>query len=243
VAEPEVSQLRDALTVLARDVDRHEEALRAGVADVARVQVAADQATAAAEQANTAAGRLAHGVAAVAEQLRAVRQELAGGADDDAQREPPWMYVEDPVTAAAILERLARWLVEVLLRYPDAEDFGECWAWHPSVVAELLALEAAWYDAYLGKTATAGKVMDWHDRHRPGTVERVKRELNQCSLAEHRVGGTKEYRPVYLAGVDQLPDLAAWWASSHGASAAPAPSRAVVAEADAYRKTRLQQHY
>jgi hypothetical protein len=88
------------------------------------------------------------------------------------------------------LTELGGWLDEVFVEYPDAVDtLGDCWPCHPWVVEELLALKAAWHEAYESERASGSKAVDWHDRHRPGAVTRISRALSACSAAAHRPGG------------------------------------------------------
>lgn len=149
---------------------------------------------------------------------------------------PPlsWLTISDPAEARAAMADLVDWLGAVYVQYPDAH-LAPCWAWHPSVVAELLACRAMWVEAYEGADASALRVADWHDRWRLGAMRRVNAALRDCSLDRHQVDGPLSYRPPQVPAVDQVDELATWWADTRGATRAPAPSAALVATVDAQR--------
>lgn len=188
----------------------------------------------AAEAADQAAG--AHkGIARVVELMEeaAARRSTDGG-DDDAplQVSPPWLVVDDLDTARMDLADLVGWLQAVYLRY-DKVTLSDCWMWHPGVIAELTALRNAWSAAHYGDRASAAAVMDWHDRYRPGCVQRLDKVIGSCGLDRHDVGGEQEYRPVRVPGTDLSAEIAEWWTSTKGSTAAPAPTKAMHADARA----------
>ena len=127
----------------------------------------------------------------------------------------------DPAVAEAMLTRLAQWVAGVYLRYPDAR-LPDCWLWHPEVIEELLWLHQAWLAAYAeGARVTAAA--DWHDRHRPGVLARIKSTADMCALDDHQPGKIR-HRPARTAPVlDALPVIAAWWSTERD-KPAPAPS-------------------
>lgn len=212
------------LRLLERDVDRHAK-------DIGDLRAAVEKAQETGDSAHRGLG--SHGRAI--EGLTRIRdqQQTSAAADDDAGPGiVSWLTLDDPAAAGDILADLADWLRTVYVRYPGSR-LADCWAWHPSVVAELLAVRDMWTAAYEGERASARAVMDWHDRDRPGTARRVGDELGGCSLERHTAGGPMEYRPARLDGTDLLGDLADWWADSHGATAAPPPTPAMLAEARA----------
>jgi hypothetical protein len=66
----------------------------------------------------------------------------------------------------------------VLSCYPrTTEALSDCWPYHPWVVEELVALNAAWVEAYQGERASGAKAVDWHDRHLTGTLNRIHSAL------------------------------------------------------------------
>lgn len=113
-------------------------------------------------------------------------------------------------TLQAVAEDLARWLARVYLRYPGAR-LPSCWAWHPAVVEELLWLRQAHAEAL----ATSGdKLGVWHDRARPGVVQRVARYLDDCELSRHRAGADRHHATDAQAPLTEYVDLvAAVWAN------------------------------
>ncbi|SBT63113.1 hypothetical protein GA0070622_0066 [Micromonospora sediminicola] len=181
------------------------------------------------------------GVVVLAEAIERLRaaggSSETGSADDHSKPTPSWLTIDDPGAAAAALGELAEWLRTVYVRYSGAA-LGDCWLWHPDVVTELLALREAWISAYQGPRASAETVMDWHDRYRPGTVARVNAALGRCYLQQHLATGELSYSPARLSATEQVADIARWWATSHGDTAAPPPSPNVVAESAAARSTR-----
>jgi len=121
---------------------------------------------------------------------------------------------------ARVVEELSGWLATVLLRYPDAAAvLPECWLWHPDLVEELVWLSHAWHAAYTGPTASPAAAGDWHDRYRPGVIERLKRNAAGCSLERH----SHPAPPVEVPVPDAAAAIASWWAT-HRDSAAPVPT-------------------
>ena len=104
-------------------------------------------------------------------------------ADDMSQS---WLLNQRP----QMLDRLREWLEQVLIHYPGStQALGPCWPLHPWIVEELLALRAAWFEAYEGERASATRTVDWHDRYRPGVVRRITEHISGCSEEAHRKGG------------------------------------------------------
>lgn len=129
---------------------------------------------------------------------------------------PTWLSLPaDEPAARRVLDELAAWLPAVFLRYPDGQQaLPECWAYHPELVEELLWLMHAWLAAYQGPAASVGLAADWHERHRPGAVRRIRQAAGSCSVENHL---TREGRTRYpaeaptLPGVEAIPAVAAWW--------------------------------
>ncbi len=229
-AEPEATRLAGQVVALAREV----ESLRRAVdrqrdhGDQAAQQVAdhgrrLDDLTRQAEA-------LAGAVASLAEQLA----DLDHDEHEDETARASWFDVDDPDTAAEILDDLAGWLRRVYLRYPDSA-LPECWAWHPHVVEELLWLGRAWREAYTGATASVLRQGDWADRQRPGVAARIKQATSACLLLLHTPGRDQDKLPRRVPILSALPTLAQWWATSPG-SAPPSPTTDQLAEAEGMRK-------
>jgi hypothetical protein len=79
---------------------------------------------------------------------------------------------------------------QVLVHYPGAvEALGMCWSLHSWIVEELVALHAAWIEAYCGERASGTRAVDWHERHRPGVISRISVVTAGCSVEAHQPGG------------------------------------------------------
>jgi hypothetical protein len=190
-----------ALAQLARQVDRlerHSAEQRAGID-----RVAADVA--------------AHGRAlrTLSEVLRRPGPQPGPGAGAVAPEAPPeWMTVTDPQLAVAWLSQVAGWVETVWTYYGPLPP---CWAWHPVVVAELLACRSAWIAA-TRPGAPAEGLAGWHDRWRPGAERRVADAVRTCVRAD---GRHADSAARYLVDASCLDEVALWWATTHGAAPAP----------------------
>lgn len=131
-----------------------------------------------------------------------------------------WTDRPDGPTAQAVAEDLTRWLGRVYLRYPGAR-LPSCWAWHPAVVEELLWLRQAHAEAL---TTSGDKLGAWHDRSRPGVVQRVMRYLDDCELSRHRAGADRHHSADPAVPLAEHVDLvAAVWANRRDTSDPTAP--------------------
>lgn len=144
---------------------------------------------------------------------------------------PSWLLAPtDTAETRRLLDELCGWAQAVFLRYPDAAKvLPECWLWHPEVVEELLWLMHAWLAAYQGPAASVGAAGDWHDRQRPGVVNRIRKEVGSCSIERHQT------RPGWSApggaalpvpGTDHVEEIARWWAGQRD-QGPPEPAPAV----------------
>lgn len=220
---------------MSRDQDQTAAAVRALAADVEdlgrQVHQVGKTAAEAAEDASNAR-RAVTALANLVSDRHAASEGSGSAAREPDETVPPWLIGDDADQARADLADLVGWLRAVYLHYHGA-NLGECWLWHPGVVAELTALRNAWAAAHYGDGASPDRVMHWHDGYRPRTVERIAKELGNCHLERHVSNGDQAYRPVRVPGVEMSGDIARWWASSHGSTAAPAPTPALLAEARA----------
>ena len=116
-----------------------------------------------------------------------------------------WVTVDDEPTAVMLLERVASWVQQVWSQYTPIRA---CWCWHPPVVAELAACQAA-HAASLREDASPLAPADWHTRWRPASHKTITQVLAAC-MPKHRVGDA-EYDVDPTAG----PAYAAWWARHH----------------------------
>jgi hypothetical protein len=162
-------------------------------------------------------------LADVAELLRRLRAEpsAGGGAalDDDAVPPPEWLTVTDPGEAVDLLCGVDQWIRDVWAHY---HQLVACWAWHPSVVAELLTCQLLWNEA-VALGASPGALGAWHDRWRPGTAQRVSRALMACERSDGaHVTGPGAW---WAIDVTVLDELAVWWATTHGSTPPPGLTR------------------
>lgn len=123
-----------------------------------------------------------------------------------------WLADPDPQA----LGDLAGWVDRVLVHYPSTvEVLGDCWPWHPWVVEELLALSRAWSEAYDVERPSGIRAVDWHDRYRPGVMDRIRRTLSDCGLEAHGPGRRADHtRLPAVCGADQVPAAADWWTAA-----------------------------
>lgn len=144
---------------------------------------------------------------------------------------PSWLLA--PADVDLVMDHLdgvCGWLEAVYLRYADAAaSLPECWLWHPDVVEELLWLMHAWLAAYQGPAASVGLVADWHDRHRPGVVRRLKQAAGSCSRERHqnRPGWDPPASRLVAPAADMVGVIAGWWAH-HRDQPAPEPAHRTV---------------
>lgn len=134
---------------------------------------------------------------------------------------PGWLTLPEDApaaAAAAILTDLAGWLRAVYLRFRDAASvFPECWAWHPEVVEELLWLRTAHAAAYTGSRASVAAVADWHDRARPGVVQRIRATAGMCSVELHEPDRPQNQPAPDVPFTAAIDAIAAWWTSNRTA--------------------------
>lgn len=170
-----------------------------------------------------------------AQQLERLAVAVTEFAERSAQRDPEqgvvsWMLVTDPEVALAAVTDLIAWLDQVYLQYDTS--LPSCWMWHPSVVEELLWLRAAHAAAYTGKRPNPIAAGDWHGRHRPGVVERIKAVVGGCELSQHRDGSPRAVGralPAPLAGA--APWVVEAWCREPAERGFPSPTELQLREA------------
>jgi hypothetical protein len=143
-------------------------------------------------------------------------------------RVPSWLDLPgdaEPADAAGLLDQLAEWMHGIFLRYTDAaRALPVCWLWHPDVVEELLWLRASWWAAYRTDGGTVQLAADWHDRHRPGVVRRIRDYAGTCSLETHLpAADPDQHGPAVVPLADAADDIAGWWTLARD-QPAPAPT-------------------
>jgi hypothetical protein len=168
---------------------------------------------------------------------------LAPPPDDGDENEPDepeglrsWLAAADAEQAHADLTDLADWLGRVYLRYPGTA-LPSCWAWHPSVVEELLWLRHAHRDAYHGRTGTWREIGDWHDRQRPGVTTRIRKAIGDCELSRHIPGGGRQQQPPEVPLASHADQIAEHW-TAHRAT--PEPSEQQLSDADQHDRAQLR---
>jgi hypothetical protein len=153
------------------------------------------------------------------EQLVGLLAELAEATAADGPpppaRTPSWLDLPadaEPADAAGLLDQLVDWMRGIFLRYTDAaRALPDCWLWHPDVVEELVWLRTAWWAAYRMESGTVQLAADWHDRHRPGVVRRIRDYAGTCSLETH-LPGAERHSAAAVPLADAVPAIADWWA-------------------------------
>jgi hypothetical protein len=142
-----------------------------------------------------------------------------GSSDPSTEAElaaPEWMTVTDPQDAIGWLSALTVWVRDVFARYASV---APCWPWHPPVVAELLACQAAWVAA-THPDAPLEALAGWHDRWRPGTTTRVTKALTGCERTDRlHVEGVIRYD----FDLSRLDEYAFWWSATHHGDGSQAP--------------------
>ncbi len=143
---------------------------------------------------------------------------------------PSWLALGELDDAAATQARLIDWMHGVYLRFADgSRTLPGCWLWHPEVVEELLWLRAAWIAAH-EPSATIAQVADWHDRHRPGVVRRIKDYAGLCSLENHQPGHSRHQPAPNVPVADAATAIAGWWSTGRDTTP-PVPTAEQLAEA------------
>lgn len=117
------------------------------------------------------------------------------------------------VPRSEALPVLVDWIERVLIHYPGTVDaLSDCWPFHPWVVEELVALHAAWDEAFEGDRACGSKAVDWHDRLRKGVIARICTVTADCSMAAHVSGRRADHRlRVAIPGAPRVAAASVWW--------------------------------
>ena len=128
-----------------------------------------------------------------------------GDGQEEVEGQPDWFTVTDPGVAQAILGTLTTWVQDVTTHYGLTLP-SVCWALHPDVVADLLALHSERAGAYTGPRPTP--VSEWLTRWLPATTERIHTALRACASERGHVHDGLTYDTT---GFDPL-SAGAWWA-------------------------------
>ena len=152
-------------------------------------------------------------LASAAKGLLATKQEQAA--------QPDWLTVDKPAVAQAMLLAALDWTD----RHGATLELKvqPCWPWHPQAVAVLLAATQHHYAVYHGPSPVA--VTDFLTRYLPAIAKQLREAQGSCREAIHLHAGQK-----YTVHRDQLPDLAAWWATDRtGLAPGLTPARSAAA--------------
>ncbi len=169
----------------------------------------------------------------------------AAPGDDGPEAEPngpaavrSWLAAADPEQAQLDLRALVQWAGAVYARWPDG-TLPSCWLWHPAVVEELWWLSQAHVAAFEGRGACWRDVADWHDRHRPGVVRRIRPVLQTCELGRHGIDGDRrDLRPrVPLTAATDA--IATAWTTQRDT---PDPTAQELADAEQHDRTQHRTH-
>jgi len=143
-----------------------------------------------------------------------IGKKLEGGAgeavgeSEKPKGQPDWIACQDAEAAERMLERAADWM----------DTYGHalgvkahpCWPWHPAAVVLVLSAAEHHAAAYKGKDAT--KVTALLTTVLPAVAKQIAAVLGatECNARSHhdQVGGVQ-----WAAHLEQLPDVAVWWAT------------------------------
>jgi hypothetical protein len=173
-----------------------------------------------------------NGIKNLGEMVTKLNRKLADKDDETDEGAPPprvcWLTLDNPVVAELVMQDLERWLHQVFIQYD--RPLPACWAWHPWMVEELLALRHAHWAAYRPK-ASEQAAIDWHEKSLPGVVKRLGGALEMDhGLDSHRDDAARLV-PVPLPG--SAASVAVAWANrgEEWAFTGPRPSDLEVKEA------------
>ncbi|HEY1971854.1 MAG TPA: hypothetical protein VGH89_28115 [Pseudonocardia sp.] len=214
----------DALTGLARAVERHSRMIAAGRGDTASLAATVEQlarSVRAATKAWSASPAPTAGDGAQHDHGDPSESDVDGEADSGADAGasagepalPSWLVTEVWEPGQELMEALRQWVQGVYLRWPDAV-LAVCWPLHPWVVEELWVLRCCWWAGRTGQDASWLRWQDWHDRQRPATARRIAEGLRRCGPDQHVPAAGGPYPAV--PGADVLPlAVTAWATESH----------------------------
>ncbi len=133
----------------------------------------------------------------------------AAAASDSGKGQRDWLAVGDPAVARLWLHQADQFTRTVLAHhgFTASGALPSCWALHPGVVADLLALAGEHTAAYTGTKPTP--VSEWLTRWLPAARERITTTLQACrnERAHHEAGRTWAHEDL------DLDSVAIWWAT------------------------------
>lgn len=132
-----------------------------------------------------------------------------------------WAGVRDPDLAITWLRDVDQWLTDITAPAGYLPVLPSCWAVHPGVVIDVLALHTEALRAWANPAPTP--VSEWLARWLPQTRTRVLTALSDCLEQRHHrqtTPGTTRTRGYDTRPLDR-DSVAAWWATTHGRPPAP----------------------
>jgi hypothetical protein len=127
-------------------------------------------------------GRLTAEVDALAARLHEVEDQLAALADGGSRVPAPNWSAMDEAERAAQLAALSGWVAHVLVPvYRPTPALAACWPAHWPAIWELGVLWAEWRRVYNRNAPELAGALELAGRWAPGALERVRRELAQCT--------------------------------------------------------------
>jgi len=127
-------------------------------------------------------GRLTAELDALATRVRESEDQLAALADGGSRVPAPNWSVMDDTERAAQLAALSDWVARVLVPvYRPTPALAGCWRAHWPAIWELGVLWAEWRRVYNRTAPELAGALELAGRWAPGTLDRVRRELAQCT--------------------------------------------------------------
>ena len=127
-------------------------------------------------------GRLTAEVDAIGARLQDTEGRLAGLAEVGSRVPAPNWSAMDESERAAQLTALSEWVAHVLVPvYRPDPALAPCWRAHWPAIWELGVLWAEWRRVYSRKAPELTGALELANRWAPGALDRVRRELAQCT--------------------------------------------------------------
>jgi hypothetical protein len=127
-------------------------------------------------------GRLTAEVDALAARLQDTEDQLAALADGGSRVAAPNWSAMDEAERAAQLAVLSEWVAHVLVPvYRPNPALAACWRAHWPAIWELGVLWAEWRRVYNRIAPELNGALELASRWAPGALDRVRRELAQCT--------------------------------------------------------------
>jgi hypothetical protein len=127
-------------------------------------------------------GRLTAELDALALRVMEVEDQVKDLADGGSLTPAPNWSAMDEAERAAELAKLSEWVAHVLVPvYRPTPALAACWRAHWPAIWELGVLWAEWRRVYNRKAPELAGALELAGRWAPGALERVRRELAQCT--------------------------------------------------------------